>query len=93
MPGKKCPLCKKMTLHDHGTHLRCSNDKCEAVFFDWKHPAEANGQGQGLRCPNCENQTLHVIVQAHDNEYRGCSKCPTFSARPLPDVDEPGGAI
>lgn len=48
--GRKCPQCKKNTLWETATGLKCSNPECSYQLIT---PANGGMGGKGKRCPAC----------------------------------------
>ena len=72
--GKICPICRGQTFHNKGSHHACN--QCDFIGWGWNQPVTKVGSGRGVKCPNCNKQTLHTIVgPQHGMSIFRCSIC------------------
>jgi len=72
--GYKCSSCDelKADLTEHG-HFKCR--ECGAIYWTIFDRPVAGGKGQGERCSECGNTTLHLIAKMDEVQVLRCSAC------------------
>lgn len=73
MAGSQCPHCEQKTFYNEGAVSQCT--KCGTTGWGWNRAVNP-GSGKGFKCPNCEWNTLHQVVELNKNHaVRRCSTC------------------
>lgn len=76
-----CSNCKeqKAELTEQG-HFKCLN--CGAIFWSIFERPKAGRKGQGERCSECGNTTLHLVDEMDNVEVLRCTACAFILLRP-----------
>ena len=64
--GSTCPGCNNLTFFDQGSYDECSH--CGYIGWSWRKGISRVGKGKGNLCPNCKNQTLHMVKTLNNGE-------------------------